>query len=131
MKEDVVSPGSALPDDAAHRSLSEDIRTLTTAGRDLAQAELAYQKARAAYAGKAMRVVTSATAAALALAFVALMALVMGLILTLVPILTPIGATAAVVAGLLIAATLCVMVARNRLQSMKSVLGETPGSNDA
>jgi len=115
--------------DAAQRSLRDDITALTEAGRELAQAELAYQKARAAFAGKTARNVAIASGAALALVFFALMALVLGLILTLAPILTPLGATAAIVAALLIAAILCAMLVRSSLQRMMSVLRE-PGDND-
>lgn len=114
---------------AAQRSLRDDIATLTAAGRELAQAELAYQKARTAFVGKTARNVAVASGMALALVFFALMALVLGLILTLAPILTPLGATAAIVAGLLIAATLCAMLVRSSLQRMMSVLRE-PGDND-
>lgn len=130
MTDDVATPDGDAAGDPAHRSLRDDVRSLAAAGRELAQAELAYQKARAAYAGKATRNIALAGGAALTLAFVALIALVLGLILTLAPILTPIGATAAVVAGLLIGAILCVMAARSSLRSMKAVLSE-PGADDA
>lgn len=129
MTEDSDPAEGVSPRDAADRSLVDDVRTLVAAGRELAQAELSFQKAKAAYAGKAVRNVAIASAAALALAFVALMALVLGLILTLAPILTPIGATVAVVAGLMIAAVLCLMAARGSWQRMKDVLGEPGGDN--
>ena len=130
MDDTVTSPTSAPPVDAAQRSLADDVRELTEAGKELAQAELAYQKARAAYAGKGARNIAIAGAIAAALVFFALMGLVLGLILSLAPILTPIGATAAVVAGLLIAAILCAMAARSSLTRMKAVLRE-PGDGDA
>lgn len=130
MKADVTDPDNVPRDETEQRSLVDDVRQLADAGRELAQAELAYQKARAAYAGKGARNIAVAGAAAAALAFFALMALVLGLILILAPIITPIGATAAVVAGLLIAGALCAMVALNSLKRMKAVLRE-PGDTDA
>lgn len=129
MTDEVATPDGAAVGDPPHRSLNDDVRSLAAAGRDLAQAELAYQKARAAYAGKATRNIVLASGAALTLGFLALIALVLGLILTLAPVLTPIGATAAVVAGLLIVAILCLMIARSSVKSMKAVLSE-PGGDD-
>jgi len=129
MTDDVATPEGDAAGDPAHRSLRNDVRSLAAAGRDLAQAELAYQKARAAYAGKATRNIVLAGGAALTLGFLALIGLVLGLILSLAPILTPIGATAAVVAGLLLVAILCLMAARSSLKGMKAVLSE-PGADD-
>lgn len=130
MKDDLASARGASPDDPVQRSLVDDVRHLTDAGRELARAELAFQKARAAYAGKGVRNVAIAGAAGMALVFFALMAFVLGLMLFLAPIITPIGATVAVVTGLLIAAVLCAMVARNSLRQMKTVLRER-GDEDA
>lgn len=130
MKDEPASARGASPDASAQRSLVDDVRQLSDVGRELARAELAYQKARAAYAGKGARNVAIAGVIGGTLAFFALMALVLGLLLILAPIITPIGATVAVVAGLLIAAILCAMFARNSLKQIQAVLRE-PGGEDA
>lgn len=94
--------------------LVDDLRQLAADGRTLIEAELAYQKSRAAVAGKAASSVAGWGALALALVFFALMALVIGGILALTPLLGPWGAMAAAVGGLLAAAGLSGWIAAQR-----------------
>lgn len=98
----------------AEPSLVEDLRQLAADGRTLLEAELAYQKSRAAFAGQAAKSVAGWGALALALVFFALMALVVGLLLALTPLLGGWGAMGAVTIGLLIAAGLCGWTAARR-----------------
>jgi hypothetical protein len=91
-----------------------DLRQLAADGRTLLEAELNYQKSRAAVAGKAFGSIAGWVALTLALVFFALMALVMGLILALTPLLGGWGAIAAVVFGLLVAAALAGGIAAQR-----------------
>jgi uncharacterized membrane protein YccC len=128
MKDDVSSPPT--PVDPAQRSLVDDMRELADAGKGLAQAELAYQKARASFVGKSVRNIAVLVVLVLALLFCALLSLTLGLILSLAPLLTPIGATAAVVAGFAISAVLGAMLAFNHWRRVKDVLRE-PGADDA
>jgi uncharacterized membrane protein YqjE len=130
MKDPISSPTTAPPADPARRSLVADVRELADAGKQLASAEIAYQRGRATYAGKSAGAIAALAGLALLLVFLALLALVVGLLLTLAPILTPIGATAAVCAGLGIAAIFCAMVGVNRWRRMIEVLRE-PGEDDA
>jgi Flp pilus assembly protein TadB len=109
--------------------LVDDLRQLAEDGRTLLEAELAYQKSRAALAGKAAGSIAGWGALALALVFFALLAMVTGLILALTPQLGPWGAMAAVVLGLLVAAALAGGVAARRWQRTAAQLadkGETP-----
>lgn len=106
------------PDDAAERSLVDDVRELVADGRTLLEAELAYQKSRAALAGRTAKSMAGWIALALSLVFFALMALVMGLLLILAPLIGGLGATLAVVLGLLGAAGLSGWVAARRWQAM-------------
>ncbi|MFN5780690.1 MAG: phage holin family protein, partial [Novosphingobium sp.] len=69
--------------DAAERSLVDDVRALVDDGRTLLEAELAYQKSRAALAGRTAKSMAGWIALALSLVFFALMTLVMGLLLIL------------------------------------------------
>ena len=106
------------PVDAAERSLVDDVRELVSDGRTLLEAELAYQKSRAALAGRTAKSMAGWIALALSLVFFALMALVMGLLLILAPLIGGLGATLLVVAALLIAAGLSGWVAVRRWQAM-------------
>lgn len=110
--------------DAAQRSLVEDVRTLVQDGRTLIEAELAYQKSRAALAGSGVRGIATWGALALALAFFALMALVFGLVLALSALIGAWLATVAVVLGLTFVAALCGMAASRRWKRTFSLLSD-------
>lgn len=112
------------PVDAAERSLVDDVRELVADGRTLLEAELAYQKSRAALAGRTAKSMAGWIALALSLVFFALMALAMGLLLTLAPLIGPLGATLLVVAALLVAAALSGWVAARRWGAMSRRLSE-------
>ena len=115
---------SDTPVDAAERSLVDDVRELVSDGRTLLEAELAYQKSRAALAGRTAKSMAGWIALALSLVFFALMALVVGLLLILAPLIGAVGATLVVVAALLIAAGLSGWVAARRWQAMARRLAE-------
>ena len=104
--------------------LVDDLRQLAADGRTLLEAELTYQKSRAALAGKAAGGIAGWGALALALVFFALMALVMGLILALTPLLGAWVAMAAVVVGLLVAAALAGAIAAQRWKRTAAQLAE-------
>ena len=112
------------PADAAERSLVDDVRELVNDGRTLLEAELAYQKSRAALAGRTAKSMAGWIALALSLVFFALMALVMGLLLILAPLIGAVGATVLVILALLAAAGLSGWVAVRRWQAMSRKLSE-------
>jgi Putative Actinobacterial Holin-X, holin superfamily III len=123
--DDPAPPLSAEPTDAADTpGLVDDLRQLAADGRTLLEAELAYQKSRAAVAGKAAGSIAGWGALALALAFFALMALVFGLILALTPLLGPWGAMATVFAALLAGAALSAWIAAQRWKRTAAQLAE-------
>lgn len=99
------------------RALADDARTL-------AQAELAYQKSRATYAGKQALFIAASLGAALVFLFFAVEALVLGAVLALTPLLSAWGATAAVTAILVLAALLAVVTALARWRTMKTKITE-------
>jgi hypothetical protein len=121
--ESTASPNAAAPD-PAERSLVDDLRRLSEDARALARAELAYQKSRAAFAGQEVKRITLLGLLAGVLVFFALMALTLGLVLALTPLLTALGATAAVVGGLLAIAALCALVALGRWRRMVAALSD-------
>ena len=116
------SPPPLVREDAAERSLVEDVRQLAEDARTLAEAELAYQRSRASLAGSSIGRIAGLGTLALVLVYFALMALVFGLVLALVPHLTTWGATAAVVLGLLIAAALAAGVALAKWKRLSALL---------
>lgn len=110
--------------DASERSLSGDLRQLAADARELAKAELTYQKSRAAFAGQETKRIAVLGVLAAVLIFFALMALTLGLVLALTPILTAWGATAAVAGGLLVVAMICALTASGRWKRMMSLLSD-------
>lgn len=111
-------------DNAAERSLVDDVRDMVADGRTLLEAELAYQKSRAAIAGRTAKSIAGWIALALSLVFFALMALVMGLLLTMAPLIGPFGATALVILALLAGAGLAALAAMRRWKAMSRRLAE-------
>lgn len=111
--------------DPAERSLVEDVRQLVSDGRTLLEAELAYQKSRAAVAGQGAKGIAGWAALALALLFFTLMALVLGMTLALSASLGPWIATAIMVVGLLLTAGLSGMAAARRWERMARQLSDT------
>lgn len=114
--------------DAATRSLIDDVRQLAEDGRTLLEAELAYQKSRAALAGQTVKGMAGWIALALALVFFALMALVMGLLLALTPLIGGWLAMVAVVLGLALLAALSGLAAKRKWQAMEQRLQENEAS---
>jgi hypothetical protein len=96
------------------RSLLADVEALIDDGKTYLQSELTFQKTRAAFvADRAKGAVVLGAAAAL-LAFLALIGLTVGLIIALTPWLTAWGASALVVALLLLGAFLAARAAGKR-----------------
>jgi hypothetical protein len=110
--------------DAAKRSLVDDVRVLVDDGRTLVEAELAYQKSRAAVAGAGAKGVAGWGALALVLVFFALMALVMGLVLALASLVGPWAATAIAFVALLGCAALSGFIAAQRWKRTARLLSD-------
>lgn len=108
--------------DAAERSLVEDLRQLAADGRTMLEAELTYQKSRAAVAGQGAKGVAAWGGLALVLVLFALMALTFGLVLALASVIGPWWATLVSVLVLLGAAALCGWIAARRWQRVSSQL---------
>lgn len=105
-------------------SLAEDLRLLAEEAKALAQAEFAFQKSRAAYAGTETRTISLLLVGAAVLIFFALMALVTGTVIALGPALGPWGAMAAVTLALVIVAGLCALSARARFKRMMAIVSD-------
>jgi hypothetical protein len=115
-----------VDDDPAREDpgLVADMRLLADNVRRFAEAELAYQKARAAYAGKVTRSIAVLGVVAATLLFFAAMAAILGAVIALGKVLSPWAAMAAVTLGLLLLALICAGLALAKARRMKAVLSE-------
>ena len=111
---------------AAERSLVEDIKDLASDGRTFLEAELAYQKSRAAVAGAGAKGIAGWASLALALVFFALMALVLGVLLGIAEFIGIWAATGVTVLLVLSAAGLAGLAASRRWQRMRAALLDEP-----
>lgn len=120
-----MTPGFVpLPEEAEDPTFAEDLQQLVQEARMLAQAEFAFQKTRAAYAGAEAKNIALFGVIAAVLVFFAVMALVVGAIIALSPALTAWGATAAVTLSLLLVAAICALAAKSRLGRMMNALSD-------
>lgn len=104
------------------RSLTEDLEALIEDGRTYLEAELVYQKTRAAFVAEhAKRALVFGAGAAL-LGFLALIGLTVGLIIALTPLLSAWGASALVVALLLLGAWVAVRAASRRWNKVMAAI---------
>jgi ABC-type multidrug transport system fused ATPase/permease subunit len=115
-----ASESNALSE-ASVRSLNDDLKELTREARAYAEAELAFQKSRVAYAASASRSIAVYAMVALVLVFFAVMALIVGLLIALAPILTPWGSTAVVTLALLALAVFLLLRIKRRVSVMAKV----------
>lgn len=123
-----MTPELAPPCVAAEsQTLAEDLRHLAMEARALAEAELVFQKTRAAYAGAEAKGIALLGLVAAVLVFFALMALVVGAVIALGPLLSPWGAMAAVSLALLLVAGLCALLAKTRLARMLNAISDRKG----
>jgi hypothetical protein len=114
-----VSPSLS---DARERSLNEDLHQLAHDARAYAEAELKFQKTRAAYAASASKSIAIYAVVALVLVFFAAMAFVVGLVIALAPLITAWGSMALVTLALLGIAVFLLMRAKKRVTRMTSIL---------
>ena len=130
---DDASPPLIKPpaDAAAERSLVDDVKQLASDGRTLLEAELAYQKSRAAVAGAGAKSIAGWGALALARVYFALMALVMGVVLGLTELIGAWAATAVAVLALLHAAGFSALAASRRWKRMSALLGDDGQPDEA
>jgi hypothetical protein len=114
-----IDPGLAAPQDGAppeapettFSALREDVTALVEDARNYAEAEIAFQKTRAALAGKHGARALVMLVLALVLLHIALIALAVGAVIALAPLVTIWGAIAIVVGVMLFGVALLVRVA--------------------
>lgn len=120
-----TTPPDLAPVAEEHEGLSfaQDLRQLAADGKAFAQAELTFQRSRAAYVGSEIRTIAVLAIVAAVLVFFAAMALVIGTVIALGPLLGPWGAMGAVTLALLLLSALGLWNARARFKRMIAIVG--------
>jgi hypothetical protein len=117
MRDDDTRPGN--PDESVNeRSLLEDVEAAIDDGKTYLEAELTYQRTRAAFAADRAKDAAVFAALGMSLALLALVALTVGLVIALVPLLTAWGAAAAVTGSWLLLAMIFLRMAATRWRKL-------------
>lgn len=109
--------------DTMDASFAQDLRLLADEAKTLAQAELAFQKSRAAYVAGETGKIAGLLVVAAVIVFFAVMALIVGTIIALGAAIGLWWAMLAVTLTLLVFAIVLALIARGRLRVMKQVSG--------
>ena len=117
----------APEEDEASRSLREDVEALIDDGKTYLEAELAYQKTRAAFVADRAKGALVFGAVAALFAFLALIGLTVGLIIALTPWLTAWGASALVVGLLIVGALIAARSAGKRWSKLMAAIQDDKG----
>ncbi|KHK91268.1 phage holin family protein [Novosphingobium malaysiense] len=117
-----------LAEQSEDPTIAEDLRQLADEAKTLAQAELAFQKSRTAYAGSQSKTIAALLVVAAVLVFFAVMAMVTGTVIALGPVLGLWGAMAAVTLSLFVLAGVCALAARSRFKHMMAIVSDGKGS---
>ncbi len=122
-----VPPGDPGDPDDDHldESLGDEVAALIDDGKTWAEAELGYQKTRAALAAKRAGTAAGFFAGAAITLHIALLALAVGLVLALAPLLTIWGAIAVVVGLLLILTGWLALKARRNVQHLTNLFEDS------
>lgn len=120
--DDLSSADDVVPET---RSLTDDIVALLDDGRTMVEAEVQYQKTRAAFAFDRGRAGALYGIVAFALIHLALVALVVGAVFALAPVIGAWGATIVVAGILVIVGGLFALAAKRRFARMASAYAET------
>lgn len=108
-------------------SLAEEVEALIADGRTLLEAELAFQKSRAAFVSRQARAAALFGSIAALCCVLAAIGLTVGLIIALTPALTAWGATALVVGLITLAAVLCALAAVRRWRKLTHAMRPDEG----
>lgn len=118
--------GSADDGGAPKPGMIKQLRGLYVDGRELVDAEIGFQKARAAAAGRQIRAMAVLAIVGLILVGCALMALVIGTMIALIPVLGAWGAMGATVVASLALTALCFWLAAGRVTKVGALFASDP-----
>ncbi len=113
-------------DQAELRSLRDDVEALIDDGKTYLEAELLFQRSRAAFVADRAKDAVLFAALGIALGGLALIGLTVGLIIALTPWLTAWGASAVVVALLMLGAALALGAAKRRWKRLMLAIEPEP-----
>lgn len=116
-----VQPDDGSNEPAAKPGMIAQLRGLYADGRELVDAEIGYQKARIAAAGRQVRTMALLAVVGLILLSCALIALVVGSMIALVPLLGAWGAMGATVVATVLMAVLCFWLAAGRVGKVSAL----------
>lgn len=111
--------------DAPDHSLTDDIRALIDDGKTYVEAELQFQKSRAAFVADRGRSGAIFAVGALLLLHLALITLAVGAVYALAPAIGRWGATGAVVGVLVIGGVILGLTAKRRFRALSTAFGGT------
>lgn len=121
----------AVADDADKPGMVEQLRGLYADGRELVEAEIGFQKARLAAAGKQVRNMAALAFVGLVLLGCSLIALVVGTMIALIPHLGPWGAMTVTALGSLALAGLSFWLAAGRVGKLTALFASEDSANGA
>lgn len=111
-------------DEFEAQSLTDEVAALIDDGKTYVEAELSFQKTRAAYTAKRGKSALLLGLFALGFVHLALVALVVGAVIALTPYVTAWGATAIVVGLLLLGTFILLMLMRNHTRAIGDAFRE-------
>lgn len=120
-----VPSGELDPPASVERSLTDDLVALLDDGKTYVEAEVQYQKTRAAFAFDRGRTGAFYGIVAFALLHLALVALVVGSVIALMPVIGPWAATAVVVGILILAGAAFGLAAKRRFARLVEAYRDT------
>ena len=122
--------GEVPADEPFEETLVEEIGALIGDGQTYAEAEFAFQKTRAKFAGKLIGLSAALLIVAIVLFHIAMLALAVGLVIALTPLVTIWGAILIVVGGLLLLVVVLALMAKSRASKV-SVLFSSSKDGDS
>jgi len=125
LPDEPAAEGSAAAEEHL-RSLRDDVEALIDDAKTYLEAEIGYQKTRAAFVADRAKAALVCGALAVAFGILALIGLTVGLIFSLTPLLTAWGASALVVGLLAIAALLSLRAAGRRWNKLMAAIDSQP-----
>ena len=110
--------------DGQQFSLTDDVFALFEDGKTYAEAELRFQKSRAAFVGNRSKSAVVYLLGAFGMFHLALIAATVGLVMALIPLVGPWGATAIVTLGLLVAGIFLLRLLKGRIDDIRDAFDE-------
>lgn len=105
-------------------SLTEDVMALLEDGKTYAEAEVAFQKSRAAFTANRLKGAVAFGLGAFGVLHLALIALTVGLVIALMPLVGPWAATGIVTAALVILGVVFLRLLKGRIDDIRDAFSE-------